>query len=330
MEPAHRLISVVIPVLDEEDSLAELATRLDRMAQSHGLRLEVIFVDDGSRDGSWQIIRRLAAENGVRGLRFRRNFGKAAALAAGFEAATGDVVFQMDADLQEDPAAIPQFLEKLDTGFDIVNGARRQRRDPWHKVYPSRVFNWMVGRLTGLQLHDHNCGFKCARAEVVKGLQLYGDMHRFIPVIGHARGYRVTEIDVEHQPRRFGRSKYGMRRFARGFLDLMTVTFLTVFGQRPLHFLGGVGLAPLLLGFAGLAYLAFHWTLARFGVPGYGPIGQRPLLIYSVVGVLFGLHLISIGFLAELLLALNIHNVNSYSILESAGQPGDPGPQPRR
>jgi glycosyltransferase involved in cell wall biosynthesis len=321
METAGKLISVVVPVLDEKDSLDELVRQLQQMAATGGLSLEVIFVDDGSRDGSWDVIRRLAADySGVRGIRFRRNFGKAAALAAGFDAAGGDIVFQMDADLQDDPAEIPAFLVKLESGFDIVNGARRQRRDPWHKVYPSRVFNWMVGFLTGLRLHDHNCGYKCARREVVKELQLYGDMHRFIPVIGHSRGYRVTEIDVEHRSRRWGHSKYGFRRFTRGFLDLMTVTFLTVFGQRPLHFLGGIGLLPLLLGGAGLTYLAFHWLMARFEVQGYGSIGQRPLLTYSVVGVIFGLHLISIGFLAELLLALNIRNVKSYSILERAGE----------
>jgi glycosyltransferase involved in cell wall biosynthesis len=322
METAGKLISVVVPVLDERDSLNELVSQLHQMASNHSFSLEVILVDDGSRDGSWEVIRQLAADvPWVRGIRFRRNFGKAAALAAGFEAARGAIVFQMDADLQDDPAEIPQFLAKLESGFDIVNGARRERRDPWHKVYPSRVFNWMVGFLTGLRLHDHNCGYKCARREVVKELQLYGDMHRFIPVIGHSRGYRVTEIDVEHRRRRWGHSKYGFRRFTRGFLDLMTVTFLTVFGQRPLHFLGGIGLVPLLLGGAGLTYLAFHWLMARFQVEGYGAIGQRPLLTYSVVGVIFGLHLISIGFLAELLLALNIRNVNSYSILERAGEP---------
>ncbi len=315
-----KLISIVIPVLDEQGSLVELAARLRTIAEAHGLRIELIFVDDGSRDGSWEIIRQLARTPGVRGVRFRRNFGKSAALAAGFEAAAGDIVFQMDADLQDDPAEIPGFLAKLATGFDIVNGVRRRRRDPWHKIYPSLIFNWMVGALTGLRLRDHNCGFKCARAEVVKELRLYGDMHRFIPVIGHAHGFRVAEHEVEHSPRRWGRSKYGVRRFTRGFLDLMTVTFLTVFGQRPLHLLGGVGLIPLALGSAGLAYLAFCWVLARLGVSGYGPIGQRPLLSYSVLGVFLGVHLLSIGFLAELLLALNIRSVKSYSVLERTGQ----------
>ncbi len=317
---ARKLISVVIPVLDEQESLFELATQLQEMAKARGLWVELIFVDDGSRDGSWEIIRQLARTPGVRGIRFRRNFGKAAALAAGFEAAAGKIVFQMDADLQDDPAEIPGFLATLATGFDIVNGARRRRCAPWHKVYPSRVFNWMVGAVTGLKLRDHNCGFKCARAEVVKELRLYGDMHRFIPVIGHAHGFRVTEHEVEHRPRRWGRSKYGVRRFTRGFLDLMTVAFLTVFGQRPLHFLGGMGLVPAALGSAGLAYLSICWVLARFGIPGCGPIGQTPLLGYSVAGVLFGLHLISIGLLAELLLALNIRNVKSYSVLERAGR----------
>jgi len=315
------LITVVVPVFDENESLPQLAAELRKSADALPNPVEVIFVDDGSRDGSWNTICRLAAEDGrIKGIRFRRNFGKANALAAGFEAAAGKIVFQMDSDLQDDPAEIPRFLEKLKGGYDIVNGWKRTRYDPWHKVWPSRVFNGMVSRLTGLRLHDHNCGFKCFRAEVVKELQLYGDMHRFIPVIGHSRGYRVAELEVQHRPRRWGRSKYGVHRFTKGFLDVMTVTFLTVFGQRPLHLLGMIGLFPFCLGLLGLGYLAACWVLARLGVAGFGPIGQRPLLTYSVVGVLFGLHLISIGFLAEFLLALNIRHVEGFSVLQRTGQ----------
>ena len=221
-QPSHRaLISVVLPVLNESESLEELARLLLAVAAAHGLQLEVIFVDDGSRDGSWEKIRRLAiGDPRLRGIRFRRNFGKAAALAAGFEVARGQVVFQMDADLQDDPAEIPQFLAKLEEGFDVVNGWKEHRRDAWHKVWPSRVFNWLVSRVTGLQLRDHNCGFKCFRAAVVKELPLYGELHRFIPVMAHARGYRVAELPVRHHARRFGKSKYGFHRFVKGFLDL--------------------------------------------------------------------------------------------------------------
>ena len=287
------------------------------MAAAHQFGVEVIFVDDGSRDGSWGNICRLAsADRGIRGIRFRRNFGKAAALAAGFEAAKGQVVFQMDGDLQDDPADIPNFLAKLETGFAVVNGWKRKRQDPWHKVWPSRAFNWMVSHLTGLRLHDHNCGFKCFRTEVVKQINLYGEMHRFIPVMAHALGYPVVEVEVQHHPRRHGRSKYGIDRFMKGFLDLMTVTFLTFFGERPLHFLGGIGLVASGAGALGLGYLAICWVLARLGVPGYGPIGQRPLLIYSLAGLIIGFQMLAIGFLAELIIAQNIRNGRTYSVAE--------------
>ena len=313
---ADKLISVVIPVLDERESLSELAARLEAAAAAGSFRLEVIFVDDGSRDGSWEVILRLAERPGVCGIRFRRNFGKAAALAAGFEAAAGEVVFQMDADLQDDPSEIPRFLGRIESGFDVVNGARRRRRDPWHKIYPSLVFNRMVSAVTGLRLRDHNCGFKCARAEVLKDLRLYGDMHRYIPALAHARGFRVGEQEVEHSPRRWGRSKYGARRFLRGFLDLGTVAFLTGFGQRPLHFFGAVALFPFLAGSAGLALS----LLSR--VTGATPHPGLPL--YSVLGILFALHLVAIGLVAELLLALNVRNVRTFSVLERAGR----GPRP--
>ena len=313
------LITIVIPLLDESESLEELGNALLAVAARHGLCLEVIFVDDGSQDGSWETIRRLAAADPrVRGIRFRRNFGKAAALAAGFEAARGSVVLQMDADLQDDPAEIPNFLAKLEEGFDVVNGWKRVRKDPWHKVWPSRVFNWLVSRLTGLKLHDHNCGLKCFRAEVVKELHLYGELHRFIPVMAYARGYRVTELPIEHHSRRYGRSKYTFDRFGKGLLDVFTVVFLTVFRQRPLHLLGGIGLPAFLLGAAGLFYLAVCWVLARFHVHGFGPIGTRPLLIYSLACLMLGFQLLAIGFLGELVASQDIRNEHKYSIAELA------------
>ena len=257
-----KLISVVIPVCDEVESLEQLVAELRAVADQHQLALEILFVDDGSRDGTWQAIQRLvAADERTGGIRFRRNFGKAAALAAGFEAARGEIVMQMDGDLQDDPAEIPNFLTNLDTGIDVVNGWKRERHDPWHKVWPSRLFNRLISRLTGVRLHDHNCGFKCFRAEVVKDLQLYGELHRFIPVMADARGYRVAELEVRHRPRRYGRSKYGVRRFHKGFLDLMTVTFLTGFAQRPIHLLGGIGLLAFLVGMLGLTYLSIGWLL---------------------------------------------------------------------
>jgi len=311
------LISIVLPLFNEVESLEELGKALLAVAARHGLRLEIIFVDDGSRDGSWDKIRQLGASDPrMRGIRFRRNFGKAAALAAGFDAACGQVVLQMDADLQDDPSEIPKFLAKLEEGYDVVNGWKRARKDPWHKVWPSRVFNWLVSRVTGLKLHDHNCGLKCFRGEVVKELPLYGELHRFIPVMAHARGYRVAELPVAHHPRRYGRSKYRYHRFVKGFLDLLTVVFLTVFGQRPLHLLGGVGLPAFLLGAAGLTYLAVCWVLARLRVHGFGPIGARPLLIYSVACLIIGFQMLASGFLAELVASRNIRKEHKYSIAE--------------
>jgi glycosyltransferase involved in cell wall biosynthesis len=310
-----QLISIVVPVLDEAESLPQLTDEIRAVADANRLNIEVIFVDDGSCDRSWETIYRLtAADQRIRGIRFRRNFGKAAALAAGFESAAGAIVMQMDADLQDDPAEIPNFLAKLATGFDVVNGWKKKRLDPWHKVWPSRVFNRLVSRMTGLRLRDHNCGFKCFRAEVVKQMHLYGELHRFIPVLAHSEGYRVAEIDVQHRPRRYGRSKYGVRRFFKGFLDLMTVTFLTGFGQRPLHLLGGIGLIAFVLGSLGLGYLAVLWALTRFDVADFGKIGERPLLIYSVAAVLLGFQMLAIGFLAELIIAMNIRNGHSYNI----------------
>ena len=322
--PASQLISVIVPAFNEAPSLEELARQVWAVSEANGLNLELIFVDDGSKDGSWEIIKRLAADDvRVRGIRFRRNFGKAAALAAGFSAACGGIVFQMDADLQDDALEIPNMLVALDKGYDVVNGWKRKRRDPWHKVIPSRVFNRLVNLLTGLCLHDHNCGLKCFRSEVVKEIHLYGELHRFIPVIAHSRGYQVTEVPVRHHPRRYGQSKYGVHRFIKGFLDLMTVSFLTGFGQRPLHLLGGIGLVAFFFGGLGLSYLAGCWVLARLHVEGYGPIGHRPLLTYSLAGVVLGFQMLAIGFLAELMIALNIRSEHAYNIAETTGSGGE-------
>lgn len=316
------MLTILIPVLDEAGSLAELYSQIDRVCRDRGLDVEVLFVDDGSTDGSWPLIRDLAARDPrVKGIRFRRNFGKAAALSAGMQAAQGDVVFMMDADLQDDPAEIPAFLEQVDRGSDVVNGWKRRRLDPWHKVYPSRVFNWMVSRLTGLALHDHNCGLKCFRREVAAEIRLYGELHRFIPVLAHARGFKVAELEVNHRPRRHGHSKYGFRRFVRGFLDLLTVKFLTGFGQRPQHVLGALGLVFFGLGSLGLTYLAVVWLLINMPPHLLGPetIGTRPLLAYSIVSVLLGGQLISLGFLAELIVAYTGRDSDSYSIAERVG-----------
>ena len=314
------MLSIVIPVLNEAESLPQLYREIDQTCTRQGIPVEIIFVDDGSSDESWSVIKELAErDERVSGIRFRRNFAKAAALTAGMRAARGRHIMMMDADLQDDPAEIPRFMARVSEGYDVVNGWKQRRLDPWHKVYPSKIFNWMVGALTGVRLHDHNCGLKLFRAEVAREIRIYGELHRFIPVLAHARGFRVTEVAVNHRPRQHGHSKYGLRRFLRGFLDLLTVKFLTGFGQRPQHMLGAVGLLFLVLGFLGLGYLALIWVLTNVGGLNFGPIGDRPLLAYSVAFTLLGGQAISLGLLAELLVAYTGRESDTYSVAERTG-----------
>jgi glycosyltransferase involved in cell wall biosynthesis len=311
------MISVVVPVYNEKDSLPLLFDEIDKVARRHGLDLEMVFVDDGSRDGSWAVIADLARRDPrVRGIRFRRNFGKAAALAAGFRAARGGTVLTLDADLQDDPKEIPRFVLALEPDLDVVSGWKYIRHDPWHKVWPSRVFNALVSGLTGVHLHDHNCGMKCYRADVVREVRLYGELHRYIPVLAAARGFRVGEIRIDHRPRIFGRSKYGVRRFVKGFLDLLTVKFLTGFGQRPQHFLGTVGLVCFLLGGLGMLWLTITWLVNLAAPHTFLPLHERPLLIYSVAAVLLGAQMLSIGIVAELFIAYQGRDEESSSIAE--------------
>jgi glycosyltransferase involved in cell wall biosynthesis len=252
----------------------------------------------------------------VHGIRFRRNFGKAAALSAGFSAARGDIIMTLDADLQDDPAEIPNFLAKLNEGYDVVSGWKRTRLDPWHKVFPSLVFNGMVSWTTGVKLHDHNCGMKCYRAEVFREIRLYGELHRFIPVLAEARGFKVGELAIKHRPRKYGYSKYGVRRFVKGFLDLLTVKFLTGFGQRPQHLLGSIGLFSFALGVLGMGWLALTWMVRIVEPEWFEPLHQRPALIYSAAAMLLGAQMMSIGFLAELITAYMSKDQESYSVKE--------------
>jgi glycosyltransferase involved in cell wall biosynthesis len=243
-------VAFVIPVKDEQATLAPLFHGIEEQMAEITELWEVFFIDDGSSDGSWMAIEQLAAENAehVKAIRFRHNAGKAAALAAGWKASTGDIVFTMDADLQDDPEEIPRFLEKMRDGFDVVTGWKRDRHDPWHKVLPSRIFNFILSRVNKVHLHDHNCGFKCYRREVVQSLAMYGEMHRMVPSLAAMQGFRTAEIPVKHHPRRHGRSKYGLKRFLRGFLDMWTVFFLQNFRQRPMHLMGAVSLIMLASG----------------------------------------------------------------------------------
>lgn len=289
------MISVVVPVHNEERSVALLYDELDSALQPLGTPWEAVFVDDGSIDGTHAALTRLhAAQENVVVVRLRRNFGKAAALAAGFGQAKGDVIVTIDGDLQDDPAEIPHLLLKLDEGFDLVSGWKTHRRDPLRRRIPSRLFNTVTGWVSGVRLHDMNCGLKAYRAEVVRGLRLYGELHRFIPVLAYQRGYRVAELPVNHRPREHGRSRYGIERYVRGFLDLLTVSFIGRYRYRPLHLFGGLGLLLSLFGFAILAYL----TVVK--IMGHA-IGGRPLLILGVLLVVVGIQLLSLGLITELI-----------------------------
>jgi glycosyltransferase involved in cell wall biosynthesis len=289
------VISIVIPLHNEERSVALLYEELQAALDPVGEEWEAIFVDDGSVDGSFAALTRLHnANENVRVVRLRRNFGKAAALAAGFGQARGETVVTIDADLQDDPAEIPRLLVKLDEGFDLVSGWKTHRRDPLRRRVLSRIFNWVTGRVSGLRLHDMNCGLKAYRVEVVRGMPLYGELHRFIPVLAQYRGFRVAELPVNHRPREHGRSRYGVERYVRGFLDLLTVSFIGRYRHRPLHLFGGLGLILGLLGIAILVYLTVVKALGH-------AIGERPLLTLGVLLVVVGLQFFSLGLISEML-----------------------------
>lgn len=291
------MISVVVPVHNEERSIALLYDELRSALEPLHTEWEAIYVDDGSTDGSFAALTRLhAATPNVRVVRLRRNFGKAAALAAGFAQARGDVVVTIDGDLQDDPQEIPKLLAKLDEGFDVVSGWKTRRRDSWPKVALSRGFNAMTGWMTGVHLHDVNCGLKAYRAEVVRSLRIYGELHRFIPVLAHHRGYRIAELPVNHRPREHGRSRYGLERYVRGFLDLLGVSFMGRYRHRPLHLFGGLGLGLGALGTLILAYLTVDKFLGH-------AIGKRPLLLLGVLLVVVGIQLFSLGLISELITA---------------------------
>ena len=282
-------------MLNEEHSLETLYEEISRTLESQAQSFEVIFVDDGSTDGSMAVLSELSARTtNVVVVRFRRNFGKAAALQAGFLEAQGDVIVTIDADLQDDPAEIPQLLAKLDEGFDLVSGWKTRRNDPWTRRLFSRMFNRTTALISGVRLHDVNCGLKAYRAEVLSGMRLYGELHRFIPVLAAYSGFRVAEIPVNHRARQFGRSRYGSERYLRGFFDLLSVTFMGRYRHRPLHLFGGLGL---LMGAVGFVVLLYLTVLKIWG----HSIGQRPLLTLGVLLVVVGIQLVSLGLLSELI-----------------------------
>ncbi len=290
-----RMLSVVVPVFDERDSLAELAAELLPVMEGIGAPFEVIFVDDGSRDGGDVVLAELARDHeSIRVVRLRSNFGKGAALTAGFREARGDVVITLDADLQDDPAEIPRLLAALDEGADLVSGWKQKRNDPWNKTMPSRVFNSVARKASGVELHDLNCGFKAYRIDVVRALAIPGEMYRFIPVIAASEGFRVAEVPVNHRARRHGASKYGFERYLRGLLDLITISFVGRYRHRPMHFFGGLGLLLFLAGVGISIYLTIVKLLGE-------AIGGRPLLILGVLLIVVGIQLFTIGLVSELI-----------------------------
>ena len=290
-------ISLVIPVYNEEENLKLLYQKLKETLEPLGKEHEIIFVDDGSQDNSPKILDQLARKDPhVKVIHFRRNFGQTAALAAGFDLAQGEIVVTLDADLQNDPADIPKLLEKMEEGYDVVSGWRKDRKDPYlSRILPSAMANWLISKVTGVKLHDYGCTLKAYRQEVVKELNLYGELHRFLPALASWMGVRIAEIPVTHHPRRFGKSKYGISRTFRVILDLILVQFLLRYSTRPIRIFGGAGLISFVLGLLLGCYLSIIKILFRH------PIGNRPLLILSVLLIILGIQLLSLGILGEFL-----------------------------
>ncbi len=312
-------LSIVIPILNEVESIPELYREIVDAVRPLNLPFEIIFIDDGSTDGSAKVLRDVYERDPrIRIIEFRRNFGKSAALAAGFQMASGDAIITMDADLQDSPSEIPRLIEQLDNGADLVSGWKFPRHDPLTKRLPSSLFNAVVRAFSGVELHDFNCGLKAYRHEVVKEIKIYGELHRYIPVLAHFRGFRVVEVKVSHRPRRYGTSKFGNARFARGFFDLLTVLFLAQYTRRPLHFFGWFGIAALMLGLVINAYLATIWFLGH-------SIGTRPLLTLGVLLMIMGAQFVVFGLLAEMIASTKTET--DYSVRRTLGRsrldPGD-------
>lgn len=300
-------LSIVIPAYNEKASLPELLEKIMQAMKPVNLCYEILVVDDGSVDGTFELLKSLKEQYAcLRAISFRRNYGKSPALSEGFKLVRGKVVVTMDADLQDEPAEIPNLLEKLEEGYDLISGWKKVRQDPFTKTIPSRIFNFVTSQLTGISIHDFNCGLKAYRREVTSALQVYGELHRFLPVLAHWMGFRIAEIPVIHHPRRYGKSKFGIARFFNGFFDLLTVLFLTRFKTSPLHIFGMVGMVSFLIGFFIESFLTIYWFL------GHG-IGQRPLFFLGILLIIVGIQFIGFGFLAEMFSAGLAENV-SYSI----------------
>jgi glycosyltransferase involved in cell wall biosynthesis len=306
-------VSIVVPLFNESESLGLLFEQIDQTMKGNGLiPYELIFVDDGSTDDSWQILNYLYDKHNkqLRLIKFRKNCGKSMALTVGIKKARADIIITMDADLQDDPREIPNFVAKLEEGYDCVSGWKKKRRDPINRLILSGLFNRITSLITGVKLKDFNCGFKAYRRHVFNCIDLYGDLHRFIPVLLDRFGFKVTEIPVIHHPRSFGRSKYGLERIPKGFLDLLTVLMVTRFSHKPAHLIGLVGIIFGVFGVGALTYLIILWFL------GFRPIGSRPLLLFGVMATLLSVQLITTGLIGELLVSRTKSNLEEKMIAE--------------
>jgi glycosyltransferase involved in cell wall biosynthesis len=316
-------LSIIIPVYNEAESLRELSEWISRALQPHGFTYEVIFVDDGSTDSSWEEIKSLSESDGrLKGIRFSRNYGKSAALQTGFRAATGRVVVTLDADLQDSPDEIPALYRMItEEGYHLVSGWKKKRKDPISKTIPSRFFNFVTRKISGIPIHDFNCGLKAYRSEVVKSISVYGEMHRYIPVIAKWAGFhKIAEKEVKHYERKYGYSKFGFERFVRGFLDLLTIMFVGRFAMRPMHFFGTLGILSFLVGFLFTAKLFWDKIYAIYfsGTPLRRDITEQPLFYLALVAVIIGVQLFVTGFLAELITRQSLSK-KDYLVAEKAG-----------
>jgi glycosyltransferase involved in cell wall biosynthesis len=309
-------ISIIIPFLDEAESLPELTEWIKRVVNENNLSYEIIMVDDGSSDGSWQVVEELRKKNSnIKGIKFQRNYGKSAALNEGFREAKGDVVITMDADLQDSPGEIPE-LRRMITGdgYDLVSGWKKVRHDPASKTLPSKFFNWFTAKVSKIELHDFNCGLKAYNLKVVKSIEVYGEMHRYIPLLAKWAGFKkIGEKVVEHRPRKYGKSKFGMGRLITGALDLASILFVGKYGKRPMHFFGTWGVIAFLFGFIIFIYL----TISKFFLDKTG-LTQRPLFFFALLAMIIGTQLFVTGFVAELI-SRNAPGRNAYLIEEKIG-----------
>lgn len=309
-------ISVVVPLYNEDESLPELCAWISRVMIENGFSWEVILVDDGSNDNSWEVIRSLqTSDSHIRGIRFRRNYGKSGALNVGFEACNGNVVITMDADLQDSPDEIPQLYRMItEEGFDLVSGWKQKRFDPITKTLPTKLFNWAARKMSGIYLHDFNCGLKAYKNDVVKSIEVYGEMHRYIPVLAKWAGFKkIGEKVVQHRSRKYGVTKFGWERFVNGFLDLLSITFVSRFGKRPMHLFGLIGTLSFIIGFIIAAYLTF----AKFAYQAY-KMTDRPIFYFGLFFMVVGTQMFLAGFLGELI-SRNGHDRNNYQIRERLG-----------